>query len=234
MLKEIIIPELYYARKLPKKILAGPFAGMKYANSHPPGGIILPKLIGTYEDELEPIWEKIKEKNYSVFINAGAAEGYYSVGFKKYLLPQIPSIAFEMQAANRRGIAKLAKLNECQVEIKGLCTKDSLKAVIQNNKAIILMDVEGAERELLDVDYIDFSMCDLVVEVHPAYDMNLEEILINRFQKTHSIEVIGKKEKKLPDIDYPEWVYEKSQFVMDEFRGPQSWLWMQADKLLKR
>ena len=228
MLKDIIIPEMYYARKLPRMIMAGPFAGMKYANAHPPGGIILPKLVGTYEDELEPVWEEVKQKPYEVFINAGAAEGYYSVGFKKYLLPAIPSVAFEMQAVNRRGIAQLAKLNGAEVQIKGICTKENLKETIQNKKSIILMDVEGAERELLDVEYIDFTQCDLVVEVHPAYDKDLETKLVDRFKKTHDIRIIATKEKKLPDIPYPGWVYEKSRFVMAEYRGPQSWLWMQT------
>ena len=228
ILREIIIPEAYYARKLPKIIMAGPFAGMKYANRHPPGGIVLPKLIGTYEDELEPVWQEIKQKPYEVFINAGAAEGYYSVGFRKYILPNIRSIAFEMQAVNRRSIAKLARLNNTSVEIKGICTKDNLKQVIGNKKSLILMDIEGAEREVLDVNYIDFRQTDLVVEVHPAYDPELEKKLIERFKNTHTIEVIQKKEKKLPNITYPDWVYEKSKFVMDEFRGPQTWLWMQA------
>lgn len=228
MLKEIIIPETYYARKLPKMIMAGPFAGMKYASRHPPGGIVLPKLVGTYEDELEPVWEEIKHKQYDLFVNAGAAEGYYSVGFKRYLLPSIPSVAFEMQAVNRRSIAKLAKLNNTKVEIKGICTRDNLKEAIEGKRSLILMDIEGAEREVLDVDYVDFTKSDLVVEVHPAYDLQLEIKLIERFKKTHLIQIIEKKEKKLPAITYPQWVYEKSKFVMDEFRGPQTWLWMQA------
>lgn len=231
MLKDIIIPEMYYARKLPKMIMAGPFAGMKYASTHPPGGIILPKLVGTYEDELEPVWEEIKQKRYDVFVNAGAAEGYYSVGLKKYILPDIPSIAFEMQAVNRRGIVHLAKLNNTKVEIKGICTKENLKEIIQNKKSFILMDVEGAERELLDVDYIDFTRTDLVVEVHPVYDKDLETKLVNRFKDTHNIQIVGTKEKKLPNIKYPDWVYKKSRFVMAEYRGPQSWLWMQAKDL---
>jgi hypothetical protein len=209
-------------------IMAGPFAGMKYASVHPPGGIILPKFVGTYEDELEPIWEKARQKQYDRFINAGAAEGYYSVGFKKYLFPDIPSIAFEMQAVNRRAIARLAKLNNTEVEIKGICTRDNLQQVIGDKKCLILMDVEGAERELLDVSSIDFTKSDLVVEVHPLTDENLEAKLVERFKETHNIEIVGKKEKKLPNINFPGWVYKKAKFVMDEYRGPQSWLWMQV------
>lgn len=229
VLTNIIIPERYYTYKLPKQIMAGPFAGMKYANAHPPGGVILPKIIGTYEDEIEFVWEEARQKKYDAFIDVGAGEGYYSVGIKKYIFPNIPSIGFEMQAANRRGIKRLAKHNNVDVVIKGTCNLPDLKSEIEGKKILLLMDVEGYERELLNTTVIDFSGTDIIVEVHPLYDEELEQKLINRFEGTHTVKVIQKSIKKLPNLQYPEWVYKKSHFVMDEFRGPQSWLWITAN-----
>lgn len=62
------------------KVIKGPFEGMKYPSLRAAGSALVPKLIGTYEIELTPYIMKIIEKNYSIILNIGSAEGYYAVG----------------------------------------------------------------------------------------------------------------------------------------------------------
>lgn len=62
-----------------KRILAGPFRGMKYIeNSH--GSAYLPKILGSYEKELHKFIPRIVEEEYELILDIGAAEGYYAVG----------------------------------------------------------------------------------------------------------------------------------------------------------
>jgi len=220
---EITKPQLALAKKLPSIIPAGPFAGMPYIHAFP-GGILLPKLVGTYEDELNFIWDEIKDRKYDLVVNAGAAEGYYSL----YFFPDVKAIAYEATAEGRRDMAKLVKLNQVEIDIRGICYKENLKETIQGKRTLLIMDIEGAEREVLDVDFIDFSKTDIVLEVHPAYDPDLETKIVERFKPTHLVKIIEPHEKQLPAaVKFPDWVYEKKDFVTSEYRGKQSWLWIQ-------
>ena len=74
--------------------------------------MVLPKLIGTYEDELNLIWDKIKAKKYDKFIDVGAAEGYYAIGLGKFIFQDnVPVVAFELTKDGQDQIKQLASLN---------------------------------------------------------------------------------------------------------------------------
>jgi hypothetical protein len=68
---------------------SGPFAGMKYLPGFCEG--ILPKLLGSYEQELWPALHSIASLPIQAVINIGCAEGYYAVGLAR-LLPAPPSM----------------------------------------------------------------------------------------------------------------------------------------------
>jgi hypothetical protein len=63
-------------------VLHGPFAGLMYprdlllAQADAP----IAKLLGTYEQELHPVFEEVIAKQPRTIIDIGAAEGYYAVG----------------------------------------------------------------------------------------------------------------------------------------------------------
>ena len=67
------------------RVLAGPFAGMRYSREcivpFSSSGGVLQKLIGAYEHQCHPVIEKALRRGYSRIINIGAGEGYYAVGF---------------------------------------------------------------------------------------------------------------------------------------------------------
>ncbi len=233
-LLKISLPQFYFSQKLPCKILSGPFKGMKYLRKST-GSVILPKIIGTYEDELNVVWGQVKEKKYDKFIDIGAAEGYYAIGLGKFIFQDnIPVVAFELTKNGQDQIKQLASLNNfTNIKIQGICKKENLAPVLNKQSCFILMDIEGGEFELLDNNIIDYSNCDILVEVHPSYKNDLENNLVERFRITHEISIIKPKIKQLPaTCIYPDWVYEKQGYLMNEFRGDQSWLWMESKNRL--
>src|ERR1700749_2885028 len=58
----------------------GPFTGMVYPTKATRNRHVIPKLLGTYEQELHGTIETIKGRKYDVVIDIGGAEGYYAVG----------------------------------------------------------------------------------------------------------------------------------------------------------
>ncbi|MBC7650287.1 MAG: hypothetical protein H7101_00905 [Deinococcales bacterium] len=227
----ISLPQYFFAVLLPKKILSGPFSGMKYINSST-GSVVLPKLIGTYENELHNVWESLRSKTYDNFIDVGAAEGYYAIGISKYIFKNtIPVIAFELTKRGQNQIRKLASINNLtNINIKGVGTPEILEKVINHKRCFILIDVEGEEFTLLDPNIINFSKCDILVEVHTSELINMQQILIKRFENTHSINIIRPQRKELPTgTQFPNLVHKNKKYFLNEFRGQQSWLWMSAN-----
>ena len=62
-------------------IINGPFKGMKYI-SESVGSCHMPKILGIYENEIYPILLNFLS-NSDLFVDIGAAEGYYAVGCAK-------------------------------------------------------------------------------------------------------------------------------------------------------
>ena len=123
----ITLPQATLAFLLPKRILAGPFTGMRY-RAQSTGSVLLPKLIGSYESELWPVFEKVRQGVYDVFVDVGAAEGYYAVGVSKYIFQNhVATIAFEATKKGQKQISKLARLNHVHdITVQGYCDKTSL------------------------------------------------------------------------------------------------------------
>ena len=67
----------------------GPMAGLKYPSFSSFGSSIFPKLVGTYENELAPIINKLNATQYKLIIDIGCAEGYYAIGLPGMELPGI-------------------------------------------------------------------------------------------------------------------------------------------------
>ena len=62
------------------KVQFGPFKDLKYAKALAAGSAILPKLTGTYEDELHPFIDMMITQQPDLVIDIGCAEGYYANG----------------------------------------------------------------------------------------------------------------------------------------------------------
>src|SRR5690348_2955146 len=100
----------WVAWHLDDKVRSGFFKDMIYlprATWGNPGN----KLLGTYEKELEPVWQTLNLlRNPQVIYDIGAAEGYYAVGFA-VKFPQSQIFAWEMDASSQSQLLANAKAN---------------------------------------------------------------------------------------------------------------------------
>ena len=195
------------------------------------GSVLLPKLIGSYESELWPVFEKVRQGSYDLFVDVGAAEGYYAVGVSKYIFKnRIATIAFEATDKGQKQISKLASLNHVhKITVKGYCDKTSLVEVLAEKRAFLVMDVEGGEAELLNpADNPALMQCDILVELHPDQVKGVCQLIATRFQQSHNIIHVNiDSKKKLTDQEkLPKWAKRFVPYMLNEFRGNQSWLFL--------
>jgi hypothetical protein len=219
----------------PEFVAQGPFQGMRYLSSAFCSEI-LPKLVGTYESELNPAIETICKANCDRIVDIGAAEGYYAVGLA-IRNPGARVIGFELNASARYYLQRLARLNGVsqRVEVRGLCDLASFGQAMEGarNPAVVC-DCEGAEDFLLCPDQVEpLRRSYVLVETHDGLETDkgiLEGItnrLIERFQTTHEVEVIASKARSRNDLPpriplTPEQAAE----AMDEGRPWAQWLFL--------
>jgi len=224
------------ARHSGRRVLAGPFAGMRYPASFVPrllfGG---PYQVGSYELELHPVFERVIGDAPELIVEVGGAEGYYAVGLARRL-PWARVVAFELDPDLRAAATRLARLNEVQprIELRGLCTAGELAALgprAAEATTFVLMDCEGAEAELADPQAVPWLRdARLLIELHPTVDPDGAARFEQRFGTTHELEWIESELRRASDfggvlgpvrglrrID--------RELLVAEFRdGPQRWL----------
>ena len=81
-----------FLKSFRKEVISGIFKGMKYVKSSY-GSCYMPKILGIYEREISEALINALQ-NSDLFINVGAAEGYYAVG-AGLKFPELKVIAYE-------------------------------------------------------------------------------------------------------------------------------------------
>jgi len=185
------------------KVMGGPFFGMKYVNTSV-NSEYGPKLLGTYELELNMIFRNLASQDFQKIVDVGAAEGYYAVGMaRQHANCQV--IAFEANKNGRELLKEMAVLNGVQdrMRIEGFCDSISLGCSLLNSeRTLIIMDVEGGEKVLLDpVVTPELQDVHIIVEIHDFVDPKLGELILQRFKNSHHIQDISIEERSLND--YP-------------------------------
>jgi precorrin-6B methylase 2 len=189
-------------RKSGGSVMSGPFAGQIYITSK--DDFIEPSmLLGVYEKELHPSIYSILRQPPALFIDIGASQGYYSVGFAKKV-PQSRHISFELFEPRIQQAARTAAANGVRIEMWGAATPEALtRALAQSTDAFILSDIEGAEHQLLDPAAIpQLDTTRMIVETHDWLVPDTTEVLLSRFSKTHNIEIILEQKRSREDIPF--------------------------------
>jgi hypothetical protein len=222
-----------------RRAVAGPFRGMQIELSPLSGRHLLGYLLGSQELELRDAINQIVARGYRTILNIGAADGYYAIGLA-VRSPQARVEAFEALTEFHPLIARTARTNgvSSRVTIHGICTVDMLRARLEaaSAPALIVMDIEGGEAELLDPRAIpQLAQADILVETHDAFVAGVTESLIDRFSATHEISCHTARPRKLSDFP-PEflprlrrWFPRLAVELMNERRtGLQRWLVLTA------
>jgi hypothetical protein len=167
----------------------GPFAGMRYPDFSAAGSVLVPKLLGTYELELQPTIEEICARDYRHVIDVGAAEGYYAIGLGMRL-PRVQITAFESDARARGLLQVMAEANGVadRMPVMGRCTRELLAQCPLGRETIMIVDCEGCEYELLDPEKLPaLQACDILVELHSCGGASPRDIMGQRFATSHDI-----------------------------------------------
>ncbi|OYY72749.1 hypothetical protein [Sphingomonas sp. 28-63-12] len=149
----------------------GPFAGMTLApETFWAGAYRAPMLLGMYEREvLEAIADR--QTGRGVFIDLGAADGFYGVGVLRAGW-FATSYCYEIDPGAQAVIARNAAANGVadRVIIRGEATSGFYRDIPPRaiDGAIILIDIEGGEFDLLDAATLDaLRTATIIVETHP-------------------------------------------------------------------
>ena len=217
----------------------GPFKGFKFTpESWWGGGDKAAMLLGLYEKEILISLQNIPDR-YKVFIDLGAADGYYGIGtlvngmFEK-------SYCYEMNVVSQKIIKKNAELNNVatKVLIRGLADKYFYKDFKNDeiDQSILLVDIEGAEFDLFDKNLFEkFSKSIIFIELHPWIFKNngREEIqkLENNAREYFTIEKITTTSRDLSEFEeLKEWSDTDRWLVCSEGR-PKLMTWWRLDPL---
>lgn len=170
-------------------VLNGPFKGMAMPLA-PSDGCDIPKLLGSYEQELHRIWQRYRERPVDWVANIGCAEGYYAIGLAR-LMPEARILAVDTDSIARERCAVMARANGVDGRLEILPDADQLPRVPLNGRGLIVMDIEGAERDILAANWLSrFSHWDAVIELHGDADAANAGWLHDRFAATHDIDVV--------------------------------------------
>lgn len=185
-------------------VLTGPFAGMRYpVRSH--GSALLPVLIGTYEEPIHGWVSRILQANYTTAVNVGCAEGYYAVGFARFAANPMKVWGLDISNEALGQAEKLAQANGVDIELSDISLGKVLEQV-KSDATLIFMDVEGAERHLLDPSQNpQLEGSDILVELHDCFSPGMTDLITRRFRKSHRIEII---------YDYP-WRDHRGEIAKD-------------------
>jgi precorrin-6B methylase 2 len=207
------------------RVLNGPFAGMAYVGQAAEGAL-MPRLLGTYEAELHPHLEAFSREGVDCVIDVGCAEGFYAVGLAR-MLPEAVIYAYDIAAEARAACAELAERNRVADRVvirKTFAPQDFQR--FANRRALVIMDVEGAETELLRPDLAPaLAGMRLIVETHSAAALRTVR---ERFAPTHDIQRVDAAGKV---CDLPPWLkglgHLDQLLAVWEWRGcPTPWLVM--------
>ena len=219
----------------------GCFAGMKYAEPEAVGSSLFPKLIGSYEKELEKVIEKIIENNYTEIINIGCAEGYYAIGLAKRM-PNVKVFAFDIDQRALYLCRKMAELNGVaeRVLTDNFCNPATLQKIPLTDKALIISDCEGFEKEFFTSKTAKLlKNHDLLIETHDFLDISISGNLQQLFEPTHFITVIESIDdiKKAKSYNYPELekydLPTKKELLAEHRPTIMEWLFMQSKQYLE-
>jgi hypothetical protein len=212
-------------------VAGGPFAGMRFEDGATEG-CFLPKLLGCYEAELHAYWTGLRrDRHYRTIVDIGAAEGYYVVGLAR-MFPEARLIARDTNPAVQPFLDRLATANGVRdrIEIGGEFGHADF-AAYADQPTLVVCDIEGGERELLDPAKAPaLGRFDIVVEVHEGKGTDFCDELARRFVATHDVT----KVPELPrTVIFPHRYQPPDQLdrmiSMWEFRStPTPWLVMRA------
>lgn len=178
-------------------VFQGPFKGMEF--TYPVvEGALLPKAIGSYEQELHPYLLEASKKGYTHFVDIGCADGFYAVGMAR-LMPHLFVEAYDSNEKARIRCKENADLNHVsdRMAFLGAFTGEQFEK-FPKGKTLVLCDIDGGEETLLDpTKYPALKALDIIVELHEVFHPGISQRVTDKFANTHHIVLIEQNGKQI-------------------------------------
>jgi SAM-dependent methyltransferase len=211
-------------------VMQGPLKGMNFLSKSAEGCHIA-KLLGCYEQPLQPFIEAAINANYKTILNIGCAEGYYAVGMARRM-PNTQVLSFDLNPNAQEVCTALAEQNGVSERVQvGALFKPADFEHYAGKGALVLCDIEGAERELLQPEVSPaLKGMDIIVESHECLIPGITQLLIDRFKGSHQITLIqddGQRRLVSPPQWFVNFAHLDQLLATWEWRsGPTPWLVM--------
>lgn len=152
------------------KVVYGRYKGLVLPTTASWGGYDeIPRRLGFYEQQVQEFIFEMGNSGFNTFIDIGAADGYHLIGAARSgLFDRL--FAFEIEAKSRKSIKRSIKVNSVtNCQIYGRADFTALLEIIETHpKSLILVDIEGAEYDLFDLNNLkELDSCSLIIELHP-------------------------------------------------------------------
>lgn len=146
-------------------------------------------------------------------------------------------LAFDVDKEALENAKKLAEINGvsgviCFHEVFEPSAVATLFEADSAMKALIFMDVEGAELDLLNTSKAPAILnCDVLVELHDCFCPSLTELIIEQFHESHRIKIVVDYPRGAEDYFLNGKIFSKEDvsFLLDE-RRPKGMRWMWAKR----
>lgn len=171
----------------PCRVSCGPFSGMIFPDLYDRGGGWLPRVLGTYEQEIAESIERAILANPAIVIDVGCAEGYYAVGLAMRI-PDAQIDAYDIDEKERRICERMAKANgvDSRVFIKDRCSEQTLLSTDPSIRCLVLCDCEGAERELITSEVARHHKNSwFLIECHDFIHAGISSSMMSILSPTH-------------------------------------------------
>ena len=158
-------------QKYDHRVGYGVFKGMLLGkNVHWSKNDKITQILGVYEEHVLKKLQDFRNDGADTFIDIGAADGYFCVGFAyadifKHIW------AYEISQKGRDNIRENAANNFCEnrLSVQSEANFQSINlALNKDKKAAILIDIEGGEYDLLDDNMLSLMSGNFIIcELHP-------------------------------------------------------------------
>lgn len=216
-------------------VMEGPLAGLDFLPQSAEGCHIA-KLLGCYEQPLLPYIEAAIQANYPTILNIGCAEGYYAVGMARRM-PGTQVLAFDLNPKAQETCKALAEKNGVPDRVQiGALFKPEDFASYANQKVLLLCDIEGAERDLLNPEEAPaLKSMDIIMESHECLIPGITQEIIRRFEASHEIILVqdnGQRQLQNAPVWFNNLAHLDQLLATWEWRsGPTPWLVMKTKQL---
>jgi hypothetical protein len=184
-----------------------------------------PMIMGSYEYEVQSTIMNSPSR-YKVFIDIGAADGFYAIGLTKNRKFE-KAVCFESNVKSQTLIIENAKENKVEknIEVFGTAKKDFHKKLLREFKSkemLFLIDIEGGEFEILDHElFKSLQKSMFVIEIHrncTDFEKKYKKLLKNasEFFETEIIDSSARKNISSPTM--ADWPDEDRLIVFSEGR----------------